>query len=58
MHQKNYIFLFLLFLYIEKVNLIIVLPFQVSELREDDAKNNYTTKDFFLIFFNLIFTLL
>ena len=51
MHQKNYIFLFLLFLYIEKVNLIIVLPFQVSELSEDDAKNNYTTKDFFSDFF-------
>jgi hypothetical protein len=51
MHQKNYIFLFLLFLYIEKVSLIIVLPFQVSELREDDAKNNYTTKDFFSDFF-------
>ena len=51
MKQKNYIILFLLFLYIEKVNLIIVLPFQVSELKEDDANNNYTTKDFFFDFY-------
>ena len=51
MNQKNYIILFLLVLYIEKVNLILVLPFQVSELKEDDAKNNYTTKDFFFDFY-------
>lgn len=34
------------FLYIKNIYSIIVLPYQVSELREEDAKLEYSSKDF------------
>ena len=43
----KYILIFFFFINIEKINSIIVMPFQVSELSEDDAKLDYTINDFF-----------
>ena len=34
------------FIYLKPIYSIIVLPFQISELREDFAKNDYSTNDF------------
>ena len=55
MQKRNYILIFLLILYTEQIKSIIVLPFQVTELKEEDAKMNYTANDFFSDFLHTDF---
>ena len=45
-----YIILFFSFIDIKRINSIIVIPFKISELDEDNAKFYYTTNDYFTDF--------
>ena len=55
MNYINYISILYFLIYIQQNYSIIVLPFQIAELQEDDAKFGYSIKDFFSDFSELDF---
>ena len=55
MNKGTFILIYFLLFYIDKIKTIIVLPFQLSELKEDNAGMNYSSTDFFNDFIHIDF---